>query len=72
MWWKIHFELIQILIKWLLQHFAHGMTAVLSNSIISNDCDDSHHLINNDCDIEIHPLLSVFVKTRASLSIYKS
>ena len=30
MWWKFHCALIQILIKWLLQYLAHGMTAGLS------------------------------------------
>ena len=28
--YKIQFAIIQILIKWLLQNFAHGMTAMLS------------------------------------------
>ena len=27
---EFHFNLIQILMDWLLQNFAHGMTAVLS------------------------------------------
>ena len=27
MWWKFHFALIQILIKWLLQYLALGTTA---------------------------------------------
>ena len=30
MWWLFHFALIQILTKWSLQNFAHGLTAVLS------------------------------------------
>ena len=30
MWWKFHFALIQILIKWSLQYLAHGTTAGLS------------------------------------------
>ena len=30
MWWKFHFALIQIIMKWSLQNFAHGTTAVLS------------------------------------------
>ena len=29
MWWKFHFALIQILIKWSLQYLAHGTTAEL-------------------------------------------
>ena len=29
-WWKFHFALIQILIKWSLQNLAHGTTAGLS------------------------------------------
>ena len=30
MWWKFHFALIQVLIKWSLQNLAHGTTAELS------------------------------------------
>ena len=30
MWWKFHFALIQVLIKWSLQNLAHGTTAGLS------------------------------------------
>ena len=30
MWWKFHFALIQVLIKWSLQNFAHDTTAGLS------------------------------------------
>ena len=30
MWWKFHFALIQVLIKWSLQNLAHGTTAWLS------------------------------------------
>ena len=30
MWWKFHFALIQILMKWSLQNLAHGTTAELS------------------------------------------
>ena len=30
MWWKFHFALIKILIKWSLQYLAHGTTAGLS------------------------------------------
>ena len=30
MWWKFHFAIIQILIKWSLQSLAHGTTAGLS------------------------------------------
>ena len=30
MWWKFHFALIQILIKWSLQYLAHATTAGLS------------------------------------------
>ena len=29
-WWKFHFAFIHFVIKWLQQHFAHDMTAVLS------------------------------------------
>ena len=30
MWWEFHLALISIIIRWSLQNFVHGMTAVLS------------------------------------------
>ena len=35
MWWKFHFALIQILIKWSLQYLAHGTTAGLSWHVLN-------------------------------------
>ena len=39
MWWKFHFALIQILIKWSLQYLAHGTTAGLSWHVPNFYCD---------------------------------